>query len=389
MTVVDAGDFRHGCSHGNAGMVVPSHFIPLAAPGMIKLGLKWMFNAESPFHLPFRFDQDLISWIWKFYLAANKKHVTLSSPLLCWLNLVSKQLFEEIAREASLDFGFRKNGLLLHCKKQKTLEKEASLVTAAHKLGIDAEVLSLNEVEKLDPGLQLDTAGAVYFPSDAFFTPQLFMSQLYQKLSDQGVSFVPSSQIISFSRNRGMITAAHTKDDSFVVDEYIIATGSWSARLCRDLSINLPLIAGKGYSVSLSQPKIRPNICSILTEARVAVTPMQHGLRFAGTMELGNVNENVNRRRLNGIFKSIPKYFPEFKTADFERLGVWTGLRPCSPDGLPYLGRPDNFKNLILATGHAMMGLSLGPVTGLIVSQIACGEKTKKDISILNPSRYD
>ena len=389
VTVIDKGDFRQGCSHGNAGMIVPSHFIPLAAPGAIKLGLKWMFNPESPFHLPLRLDKDLITWVWKFYRAANKKHVTRSAPLLSWLNLASKQLYEEIGEEALPAFGFQKKGLLMVCKTFKVLDEEASLVTMAQKLGIKAMVLSSDEVRQLDPGLRLAIAGAVYFPGDAFLTPQLFMSGLYHRLCTLGVSFLPFSEVISFSKKTGVITAAHTKNKSFVADEYIIAGGAWSGRLCRNLSVNLPLIAGKGYSVLLPQPKARPKICAILTEARVAVTPMQNGLRFAGTMELGNAHEKVNKKRLNGIFKSIPQYFPDFKAVDFQNLDVWTGLRPCSPDGLPYLGRPKHFKNLILATGHAMMGLSLGPVTGHLVSLIACNEKMERDISLLNPSRYD
>ena len=389
VTIVDTGDFRHGCSHGNAGMVVPSHFVPLAAPGVIAQGFRWMFNPGSPFQISFHLKKDLISWIWKFYLSANKKHVNRSAPLLSWLNLTSKLLYDEIAIQESLEFGLQKKGLLMHCKTSKTLHEEASLVATAHKLGLEAEVLSRDEAEKLDPGAKLDIAGAVYYPMDAFLTPRLLMSCLYKTLQSRGVSFVPFSQITSFSKDKGKIVSAHARHESFVADEYILATGSWSAQLSRELSLNLPMMAGKGYSVLLPQPEARPNICSILTEARVAVTPMQDGLSFAGTLELGEVNDQVNKKRLNGIFHSIPRYFPEFKVADFEKLDVWTGLRPCSPDGLPYIGRPNNFENLIFATGHAMMGLSLGPATGYLVSQIACDEKIERDISLLHPSRYD
>ncbi len=389
VTVIDKGDFQHGCSHGNAGMVVPSHFVPLAAPGMIRQGLKWMFNSKSPFHISFHLNRDIISWIWKFYLAANKKHVARSAPLLSWFNLASKLLYEEMAIEESLDFGLQKKGLLMHCKTRKVLSEEASLVATARGLGLQAEVLSRDEAEKLDPGVKLDTAGAVYYAMDAFLTPQLLMADLYKTLHSRGVSFVPFSQITSFSKKDNKIISVNAGNESFVADEYILATGSWSGELARQLSVNLPMMAGKGYSVLLPQPNACPNICSILTEARVAVTPMKTGLSFAGTLELGEVNDHVNKKRLSGIFHSIPQYFPEFKVADFEKLAVWTGLRPCSPDGLPYIGRPNNFKNLILATGHAMMGLSLGPATGYLVAQIAGNEEIERDISLLHPSRYD
>src|SRR5688500_2430957 len=125
--------------------------------------------------------------------------------------------------------------------------------------------------------------------------------------------------------------------------------------------------AGKGYSLTLENPPALPTICSILVEARVAVTPMGNSLRVGGTMEMAGLNEEINPVRVAGITKAMAAYYPEFKQSHFEGLCVWRGLRPVSPDGLPYLGRTAKYKNVVVATGHAMMGLSLGPISGKLV----------------------
>ena len=144
-------------------------------------------------------------------------------------------------------------------------------------------------------------------------------------------------------------------------DEVVLCAGVWSAGLARQLGLRLPMQAGKGYSLTLKNPRQLPTICSIFTEARVAVTPMDGALRVGGTMEMAGINESVNPRRVHGIVRSVPAYYPEFREDDFAGIEPWHGLRPCSPDGLPYLGRTSRWDNLICATGHAMMGLSLGP----------------------------
>jgi D-amino-acid dehydrogenase len=105
-------------------------------------------------------------------------------------------------------------------------------------------------------------------------------------------------------------------------------------------------------------------------------------------MEMSGLNEEIDPRRVQGIIKAVPKYYPEFRLEDFEGIQPWRGLRPCSPDGLPYLGHTKRYSNLIVATGHAMMGLSLAPITGKLVAQLLAAEKTDIDLTLLNPDRY-
>ncbi|MDW7695985.1 FAD-dependent oxidoreductase [Flammeovirgaceae bacterium SG7u.111] len=389
VTVLDQNDFQDSASFGNAGMVVPSHFIPMAAPGMIALGMKWMFNPESPFHIKPRLNKELFSWGWKFYKAATPHRVKQAIPVLKDLNLTSKKLFEEIATDESLDFAFQKKGLMMYCKTEAALHEEKELATEANKIGIKAEVLGKEEAQSIDSGLELDIHGAIYFPMDAFLTPHLFLNGLKEKLEQKGVTFLANTQVTGFETNGQKITTAQTSAGAIEADEFVIASGSWSSSMLKGLNISMPLMAGKGYSFVIPEPKAKPEICSILTEARVAVTPMAHGLRIAGTMELAGIDLSINKRRLEGIYKSIPKYFPQFSADDFRDIEVWSGLRPCSPDGIPYIGRFQKYPNLIAATGHSMMGLSLGPVTGKIVAQLVANEKQDVESKLLAVDRYN
>ena len=389
VTVLERNDAaRDGCSFGNAGMIVPSHFVPLAAPGMVALGLKWMWNPESPFYIQPRWDWELWSWAFKFWRAATAGHVARSAPVLRDLNFASRACFEELAALPGIDFGLVKRGLLMLCATEHGLEEEAKFAAQANALGVPAEVLNAREVAARDPGVRMSVAGAVYFPKDCHLSPTRFVASLEQLLRAAGVRFVWGAEATGWRCEGTRLVAVTTSQGEFAADEFVLCGGSWSPRLAGALGLKLPMQAGKGYSLTLPQPPQLPQLCSIFTEARLAVTPMGSSLRIGGTMEIAGLNEDINPVRVRGIIKAVPNYFPEFSARDFADIQPWRGLRPCSPDGLPYLGRTAKFANLTLATGHAMMGLSLGPITGRLVAEIVSGEKPSLGIELLNPDRY-
>ena len=389
VTVVERNPARRdGCSYGNAGMVVPSHFVPLAAPGMVKLGLKWMWNPESPFYIKPRLNGELFDWGIKFWQAANAGHVRRSAPLLRDLSFASRALFEELAAETQSDIGLVTRGLLMLCQTQHGLDDEAKFAKQALELGVPAEVLDRRQAAQIDPGVTMDVAGAVYFPKDAHLTPERYLATLERLTNLLGVQFRWQTEVTGLTVRNGKITAVQTAGGPLEADEVILCGGSWSPLLARELGLKIPIQAGKGYSLTLTQPRQLPRLCSIFTEARMAVTPMGESLRFGGTMEVAGLNEEINPVRVQGIIKAVPKYFPKFRVEDFAGVQPWRGLRPCSPDGMPYLGRTQRLDNLIVATGHAMMGVSLSPVTGRIVSEIVSGEKPAFDLSLLSPDRY-
>lgn len=378
---------RNGCSFGNAGMIVPSHFIPLAAPGMIAMGLRMMGNPESPFYVKPRLSWDLISWGYRFWQASTAARVTAAGPLFRDLHAISRARFEELAGSEN-DFGLVRRGLITLCKEQKTLDEEAHLAEKARALGIPAEVHDAAGTAALDPGIRMDVCGSVYFPRDCHLSPWLLIDHLQRRIVERGGKIVFDTEVKDLERRGNELSAARTNQGDFEADEFVIASGSWSPLVARQLQLKIPLQPGKGYSLTLTNPKRLPELCSICTEARLAVTPMGRSLRFGGTMELGEMNETINLRRVRGVVRGATTFFPDFTENDFAGIQPWCGLRPCTPDGLPYIGRTSKFKNLVVATGHAMLGVSLGPVTGQLVAELLAGDQPSVDLRLLNPDRY-
>ena len=389
VTIVERGSPAHdACSLGNAGMIVPSHFVPLAAPGMVGYGLRMMLHPESPFYIRPRLDFDLIRWGLLFARSATPAHVARSAPLLRDLNLTSRRCYEELAAQFGDVFGLTKRGLLMLCKSEHSLHEEAQMAHKACALGLPADVLSPSETARLDPGVQMDIAGAVHFPQDSHLSPQVFLARLTEALKAGGVEFCWETEVTDWRADQGKIVSVETSQGELSADEYVLAGGSWSPQTVRGLGLRLPMQAGKGYSLTLPHPRQMPQLCSIFTEARVAVTPMGSALRFGGTMEITGLDSSISRSRVDGLLKAIPRYFPDFTPGDFRDLPVWSGLRPCSPDGLPYVGRFRRYANLSAATGHAMMGMSLGPVTGKLMAEVLSGEPPEIALDALSPDRF-
>ena len=389
VTVIDRNpEQRDGCSFGNAGMIVPSHFVPLAAPGMVALGLKWMWNPESPFYIQPRLNWDLISWGLKFWQAATEARVSKAAPLIRDMSFASRACFEELESIADNGFDLTQRGLLMLCRTQHTLDEEAKYAQQANLLGVPAEVLTAEQTAAIDPDVRMSIAGSVYFPKDCHLSPNRFMAGLKRQCDTMNVQFHWQTDVLKLTEESHRITSIQTTVVDFEADEIVVCCGSWSALMTKQIGLNLPMQAGKGYSLTLKEPRQLPKTCAIFSEARVAVTPMGNTLRFGGTMEIAGLNETINYRRVQGIIKSVPNYYPDFEPDDFAGVEPWRGLRPCSPDGLPYVGRTAKFSNLTIATGHAMMGLSLGPITGQLVASILANEPTSIPIALLSPDRY-
>ena len=392
VTLLDrGGPNRDGCSFVNAGMLVPSHIVPLASPGMVQLGLRWMWNPESPFYLKPRLSTDLLSWAWKFHRAATQAHVDRAAPVLRDLHLASRDCYREWASLWNNDFNLTERGMLMLCNTERGLEEETKAAEYARRLGIFAEVLTPSETAALEPNLRMAIAGAVYYPVDCHLTPGRLMAMLAREVERAGVEVSYDTGVDGWRSKGDRIEAVRTNHRDaaeLAADEYVVCAGIWSQNIVRDLDIRIPMQAGKGYSLTMENPATLPRVCSILSEARVAVTPMGSSLRFAGTMELTGIDEGINAARVRGIVKSVAGYFPDVTPAHLEQATVRSGLRPCSPDGLPYVGRVSRFANLSVATGHAMMGISLGPITGKLMSETLSDEPLSCSMEGLSPDRY-
>ena len=389
VTMIDEGDLSKGTSHGNSGLIVPSHFTPLAAPGIISKGLKWMLDSKSPFYINFHWSISLIRWLWLFYRAASdRKKVDQAMLLLLEYNLWSRSLYEELEKDLGIDFHFEKKGLLMLFKTEKTAKEEKKTAERSQEIGLEAHYLSAAEVQSLE-NTPIDVYGGVYYPQDAQICPDIFMRQLRDLLEEKGVQFFAKTQLQDFDISNGEIKKLKfSNGKSMEVQKVLLCSGAWSGQIAKKLKTSLPLQSGKGYSITYKGLVSRPQIPSILCEPKVAVTPMGNDLRLGGTLELANFSPEKNVSRVQGIIDGFASYYPALKVDMPKVEAIWTGYRPCSPDGLPYIGFSHKISNLCFATGHAMMGLSLGPATGKLISEIFRDQKTTIPTELFSPNRY-
>lgn len=388
--VLDKGNGLDNCSYGNAGMIVPSHIIPLASPGVISKGLKWMLKPESPFYIHPAFDRDLFSWGWKFRKAATHQHVEESAPLLRDLLMENRQILINLEEDESLDFDLQKNGLFMFCKTEEGLEEEAEVAEKANSIGVPAQILSAEEVRRMVPNIKLDIIGATYFPKDSHIYPGSLMDGLKKLLTERGVEFIFNEEVTDLDIQSGGVKGIKTEGGGLIpADRVVLATGAWSKQLTGKIGMNLPLQAGKGYSITLENPNPKPEMCGIFAEVKVTMTPMNGMLRFAGTMEITSPNLKINPKKISGLKKSVISYLPEYRMSDLENQKVWVGLRPCSPDGLPYVGKSKKISGLYFSTGQAMMGMSLGMVSGKILSELITNGNSELAHPLIDPNRYD
>lgn len=383
VAVFDKHDFDDSCSHGNAGMIVPSHCIPLASPGIISKGLRWMFKSSSPFYIHPQLGYPFLRWLYLFYRSCNPKHVDVSIPLLADMSLKSKELWQELA--ADINIKLEQKGILMLYKSEAVAEEEYHTAKIAAELGLENRLLNQQELQGLE-STQIDALGAVHYTCDAHIAPNGTMKALKQHLSAAGVVLHHQAEVVEINVRSANKVEISTKFKTQDFNELIIASGFWSSELLKSLDLCLPMLAGKGYSIDLPQVEPQPSIPSILCEAKVAMTPFQNEFRVAGTMELGSRNTAVNSRRVSGIINSIQAYYPDFDVNPLYKQKPWSGFRPCSPDGLPFIGTHPKYKNVKIATGHAMMGLSMAPVTGLYISEMIQGNR--KSIPKLEPYRF-
>jgi len=386
VVVIDKGNLEGGASNVNAGYLTPSHIVPMAAPGMISKGIRWMFDASSPFYIKPRLNKELIQWGVKFMKSCTPKHVQQSLKTILDINLLSKQLYLEMQQTGALDFHLETKGLLMAYQSSHAEKEEAEVVAWARDLGLTIQQLDQAEVLKLQPNAPMNIAGAYWYESDAHSTPEVFMKNLKTTLEKKGVEFVLGTSVKGFQKKGNKITSVVTPENLIAADEIVLATGAWSETLLKELGIKLSVQAGKGYRLNVNS-ETGISLPAILLESKVAVTPMQGFTRFAGTMEISGINHKIMPKRVAAIAKAAQVYYPGISVPKQALENVQCGLRPLSPDGLPFIGRHSAVSNLVLATGHSMMGWSLGPATGKLVTELLSGQETSLSLKPFAPER--
>jgi len=390
ITIIDKTDMLDGCSYGNAGYVSPSHFVPLASPGIVKQGFKWMTNSKSPFYVQPRLSKSLVNWGMKFIKSANAKHVETSAIPLRDINLLSKKLYEDLCTVPGFSFYYANKGMLDFFRTDENAHHGEEMVEASKRLGLDATLLSKEDVQQMEPSLNMDIKGAVYFKCDSHMYPNKLMKDMIAFLTNNGVTIKTNEVVKSFIKEGKNIKGVITNASEYFGDYVVLAAGAWSGEVAATLNLNIPMAAGRGYSMTFEDLPFKIKQPIILSEAKVALTPMaKNKIRFGGTMEITSTNTPPRMNRVKGILESVKKYFPDADIPFPEKDEIWFGFRPCSADGLPYIGKAGKYNNLIIAGGHAMLGLSLGPATGKLVSEIINDEATSINVKAFDPDRFN
>ncbi|MBY5951243.1 FAD-dependent oxidoreductase [Algoriphagus marincola] len=389
VSIIDRTDLKDNCSTGNAGMIVPSHIIPLAAPGMIAKGISWMFSSKSPFYIHPRFDYKLLQWSLLFFKSANQKQVEKAIPFLKNISLLSKSLYLQFRDEhPEATLAFQEKGLMMVYQTDAVEKEEVEFAHLARKHGLEAEILSPTDIQKIEPNLEVKAKGAVLFPGDAHLDPGALYSFLRKYLEEKGVQFHTETEVLGFEKSAGKVASVLTDKGKIEAEKILLCGGSWSGELAKKLGFSLPMMGGKGYSfLQKNQPEIRQ--ASILTEMKVAVSPYGNKIRFGGTMEIAGTNQKIEMKRVQGIFESINRYYPDFQAQFPKETEIWKGLRPCSPDGLPYIGLAPGYSNVLVGSGHSMMGISMAPATGKLLAELHQQKEPTMEISGFEVGRFN
>ena len=380
VTLLEQGaELAAGCSAGNAGLICPSHSAPIANPAALRQGLRWMLKSDSPFYLRPR--PSVMPWIARFVAASRAGRAEAGTRAIRELSLASLELHAALA-EVGIETSFERRGVL------NVYETEDGLVAGtreAERSRMRTEILEPEKARELEPSLGPSIAGAVYYPEEAHCDPLRFVHAVGRAAAEAGAEIRTGVEVRGLRRRDGHV-AVDTSEGELHPEAVVLAAGAWTSELARPLGVFLPLEAGKGYHVDLEPAEGDPQVPVFMQESRVIATPLEGRLRLAGTLELAGLDLSISGKRVEAIRRAGARVLRGQEGR--QTLEVWSGLRPCTPDGLPVIGRPAGIDGLVLATGHAMKGLSLAPVTGRLVAEVVTGEPPSHDLAPFSPNRF-
>lgn len=387
VTLVEKDQLNAGSTYGNAGLILPSDSLPVPGPGVLTQGLRWMLDSTSPFYIKPTLDPSVLRWLWNFQGACRESAWKQAAPLLTQLSVESIRLFIQLLQNESLDCHFHREGLLLLYQTRSGFEKGKKLLDKLEGLGIKGESLSPERLESIFPPVGPEIQGGIYFQPDAHLDPAVFTARLAQRAAASGQIVVENCEVLDFQVRNREITAVQTTRGKLKADHVVLAAGAWTAKLAAKTGIRLPIQPAKGYNITVERPTNYPEIPLILEEAKIAVTPLGDTLRLAGTLELAGLDQEINQQRVNAIQRNAQDYL----NLDLDQqplVEIWRGLRPCTPDGLPIIGISSSVKNLVIASGHCMLGVSQAPMTGKLVADLVQDREPGLDLSSLSPDRF-
>jgi D-amino-acid dehydrogenase len=382
--VVERGEIGHGSSHGNAGLVAPSHSITLPAPGVVMQGLKWLLDPTSPFVVKPRPDPALVRWLLRFAASARRQPMLRAIPTLRDLSRLSTALYDELARDVKAELGYHATGVLNVYRTPQGFAKGRREAELLERFDLPSEILDGDRLEAAEPGLRQGLTGGVLWPEDGYVDPSAFVATLCDDLRERGIQIMPHTEVLALSQDDGR-ASVKTTGGSVRCNAVVVAAGAWSAALLRAMGHRLQVEPAKGYSITIRQSATRLRRPLLLSEAKVAVTPLGSSLRLAGTLELGGLDASIDLRRLDAVRDSAEPYLRA--GAGGAQETAWRGLRPLSADGLPTIGRLPQQRRIAVATGHGHIGVSLAPATGKLIAELLTDQTPTIDLTPLRPLR--
>jgi D-amino-acid dehydrogenase len=383
--VIEQGKVGCGSSHGNCGTLTPSHATPLAAPGMIGEALRWMFKPDAPFYVRPRWDPALARWLLAFSRRCNFDDWRRTGEAKARVLRRSRALIEALVREQQLDCEFSASGLLYVFRSHQAMAKASEEVPMLARLGVRAETWDGRRLASEEPALLPGMAGALHFPGDARLRPDRYVAELARIVRAQGGVIEERCRVVGFEREGDRVSAVHTERGPRRARDIVFALGAWSPTVGRQLGLRLPIQPGKGYSITYTRPEQAPNRPLVLKERSVCVTTWRDGFRLGSTMEFSGYNSCLNPTRLRALVRGAREYLqtPEGP----EHVEDWYGWRPMTIDDLPLIGTAPGMRNLMLATGHGMMGVGMSAVTGHLVADLLCQREPIIDPALCAPGR--
>lgn len=373
VTVLDASRVGGGCSHGNCGYVCPSHVYPLARPGTIAATLPLVFKRNSPFAVRARLDLSLLAWFNTFRRCCTEAQVEATMGALHDLLAAGKTRYEEVIRAEGIDAEYEQKGCLFISKDEAHLDHfEADNRRMKERFGYGARRIDGRSLAAMEPALREGLGGAWVFDCDAHLRPDRYMAGLRAALLRRGVRVCERTRVTGIEGAHGRATGVMTKTGRVEADAIVVATGVWTPELARSIGARLPIVPGKGYSVTVEGARGLAQHPMVFEQHRVAVTPFRGAVRIGSTMEFAGFDATIRDARLRLLTESASLYFKEPVRAT--REGAWFGWRPMVPDGRPFIDRAPRYQNVVVAAGHSMIGMSTGPGTGQVVAQLLSGE---------------
>ncbi len=383
--VVDPEPPGTQCSHGNAGGICPGSCVPIAMPGMLAKVPGWLLDPDGPLFIRLAYLPQAMPWVARLLMASRKDRVEQIATDMRNLHRLTFECYEPLLREAGCAHLVAQRGQLFVFEKANAIAMSDYGLTLRRERGVKVEILDRDELRQLEPALAPIFHTGVYLPEQGQCSnPGKLVRMLAAHLERNGAMFT-RARVTGFEFGDAGVTALLTDNGRRPAETVVVAAGAWSGRLAALLGSRVPLESERGYHAMVDGQDAGLRIQTIWSDRKFVASPMEDGMRFAGTVELAGLSAPPNMARADLLLKMGLQMFPQLQPRTTTN---WMGHRPGMPDTIPVIDRSSRFRNAFFAFGHGHMGLIGGSVTGKLVSQMVAGKPTSIDISPYRASRF-